>query len=423
MKKVDLLLINAAQLVTCASAGKAKRGKDMRDVGIIENGAVAVDGGMIVAVGTSDEIMSLYESNTVIDVSSKAIVPGFIDCHTHVVYAGSRLDEFEMRIAGKSYLEIMAAGGGIVSTVKATRAASEEDLFEQSSKRLDTMLELGTTTAEIKTGYGLDAATEMKMLRVIEMLEKEHLVRVVPTFLGAHAIPSEYKGRSQAYIEVVLAMLVEAIEWYQESVFAKANTPFFNDVFTEKNAFTVQQSQAVLAAGKALDMGVKAHVDEFTDLGGVMMAVGLEAVSVDHLDVTPEAVLKQLAQSDTVGVALPIVNLNLGNTDFANARALIDANGILALATDINPGSAPSPSMPITMSIATRYQRLLPAEALNASTINAAFAIAMGGKVGSIEVGKYADMLILNTNDYRDMIYQIGGNLVETVILDGEVIV
>jgi imidazolonepropionase len=284
------------------------------------------------------------------------------------------------------------------------------------------MLQLGTTTAEIKTGYGLDSETEMKMLHVIEALEKEHPIRIVPTFLGAHAIPPEHKGSPQAYVETVLAMLAEAIDWYQKSVFAEREIPFFNDVFTEKNAFTVQQSLAVLEVGKELGMGVKAHVDEFTDLGGVAMAVGLGAVSVDHLDVTSEFDLKQLAASDTVGVVLPIVNMNLGSTHFANARALIDAGGILALATDINPGSAPSPSMPITMSIATRYQKLLPSEALNASTINAAFAIGMGDRVGSIEAGKYADMLILDTHDYRDMIYQIGGNLVEIVILGGEVI-
>jgi imidazolonepropionase len=422
MQKVDLLLTNAGQLVTCASEGRPKRGEQMRDVGMIQNGAVAVQDGKIIAGGSTDEITAQYESGTVIDASGKAVVPGFVDCHTHVVYAGSRLDEFEMRIAGKSYLEIMAAGGGIASTVKATRSASEDELFGQSFKRLDTMLELGTTTAEIKTGYGLDVATEMKILHVIEALEKEHPVRIVPTFLGAHAIPPEYKGRSQAYVEVVLAMIVEAIEWYQNSIFAEENKPFFNDVFTEKNAFNVQQSQAVLEVGKELGMGVKAHVDEFTDLGGVAMAVGLGAVSVDHLDVTSEFDLKQLALTNTVGVVLPIVNMNLGSTHFANARALIDANGILALATDINPGSAPSPSMPITMSIATRYQKLLPAEALNASTINAAFAIGMGASVGSIETGKYADMLILDTHDYRDMIYQIGGNLVETVILGGEII-
>jgi imidazolonepropionase len=258
---------------------------------------------------------------------------------------------------------------------------------------------------------------------VIELLEKEHSMRVVPTFLGAHAIPPEYKGRTQVYVETVLAMLAEANEWYQDSIFDERNIPFFNDVFTEENAFDLQQSQMVLEAGKGLGMGVKAHVDEFNDLGGVAMTIGLGAVSVDHLDVTPEVVLKQLAQSDTVGVALPIVNMNLGITHFANARYFIDSGGILALATDINPGSAPSPSMPITMSIASRYQRLLPAEALTASTINAAFAISMGDRVGSIETGKYADMLILDTGDYRDMIYQIGGNLVETVILGGEVIV
>lgn len=267
MEKVNILILNAAQLVTCANNGRPKRGEQMRDVGMIQNGAVAVQDGKILAVGSTDEITSQYESDTVIDASGKAVVPGFVDCHTHTVYAGSRLDEFEMQIAGKTYLEILAGGGGILSTVQNTRAASEEELFELSSKRLDSMLKLGTTTAEIKTGYGLDAETEMKMLHVIEALEKEHPVRVVPTFLGAHAVPPEYKGRPQAYVEVVLAMLVEAKEWYQNSVFAERKIPFFNDVFTEKNAFTMQQSQAILEAGKELGIGVKAHVDEFTDLG------------------------------------------------------------------------------------------------------------------------------------------------------------
>jgi imidazolonepropionase len=423
--QVDLLIHSAAQLVTCASPdGKPKRGAAMRDVGLIQDGAVAVQNGFIVAVGATAQLRAQYTATRMIDASGKVVCPGFIDPHTHVVYAGDRIDEFEMRIQGASYMEIMATGGGIVSTMKAVRAASLEQIVEQTRARLDTMLRHGTTTVEIKTGYGLDTENELKLLNAIGALGVHSAIELIPTFMGAHALPPEYKGRTDEFVALVIdEMLPQAARWYQQSPFAEQDTPFFVDVFCEQNAFDVVQSRRVLEAGKALGMQVKAHVDEFTPLGGVRMAVEVGAVSVDHLDVTPADEIELLAASETVGVVIPAVNFNLGSTHFADMRAMLDAGVALALTTDINPGSAPCPSMPMVMAIACRYQHILPNEALNASTINAAYAVGMGERIGSIEVGKLADMLLLNTSDYRHLAYQFGGNLVESVYKRGEMVV
>ncbi len=416
-KSANLIIHSARQLVTCASQGHVKRKAALQDVGLIDNGAVVITDGRIVAVGSTPDILSAYSAARIIDASGKVVCPGFVDCHTHTVYAGDRVGEFEQRIAGASYMEILAAGGGILNTMRATRAASQEELTETSSARLDTMLRLGTTTVEIKTGYGLDTATELKMLRVIEALQHQHTVDIVPTFLGAHAVPPEYKNRANEYAELVAQdMLPQAAAWYQQSSFAKQKRMFSVDVFCEDGAFDVAQSKRVLEAGQALDMSVKAHVDEFTALGGLTLAVGLGALSVDHLDASHAEEIHTLAHSNTVGVIMPAVNFHLGSRHFADARAMIDAGVAVALATDLNPGSAPCFSMPLVMALACRYQKVLPAEALNAGTINAAYALGMGDSIGSLEVGKQADLLILNAPDYRHLMYELGGNLVETVI-------
>jgi imidazolonepropionase len=420
---VDLLIHNAAQLITCASPTGPKRGKGVKDVGLIENGAVAVADGEIVAVGPTAELRADYEGRTTIDAAGQVVCPGFVDPHTHVVYAGDRVAEFELRIGGATYMEIMEAGGGIVSTMRATRAATVEQLVAETRPRLDAMLALGTTTVEVKTGYGLDTESELTMLRAIAALDGVYAAGLIPTFLGAHAIPPEYKGRTDEYVDLVIeAMLPAAAEWYRDSPFATHNIPLFCDVFCEANVFDRAQSKRVLEAGLALGLPAKIHADEFKTLGGVALAAELGAVSADHLDVTPPAEIEILANSDTVGVVLPAVNFNLGSTHFADARAIVDAGAALALATDINPGSAPCPSMPLVMAMACRYQRLLPAETLNASTINAAYAIGLGDRIGSIEAGKQADLLIVNTPDYRHLAYQFGGNLVERVVKRGQII-
>ena len=419
---IDFLIHSATQLVTCAS-DHPKRGAEMTDLGLIEGGAVAVDDGFIIDVGSSAELGSRYQPRTTINANGKVVCPGFVDAHTHVVYAGDRAAEFEMRIRGATYQEIAAAGGGILSTVQQVRDAMVGQLVAETRPRLDAMLRLGTTVVEVKTGYGLDLDSELHMLQAIEQLDITQPMGLIPTFLGAHAIPPEYAGRNDEYTQYVIDTLIPAAAgWYAQSHFPARGVPFFIDVFCEENAFTLDQSRRILEAGIAHGMKAKAHVDEFTNLGGARMAADLGAVSVDHLDVTSADEIAHLALSHTIAVIIPAVNFNFGSSHFADARALIDGGAALALATDINPGSAPCPSMPLVMAIACRYQHLLPSEALNASTINAAFAVGAGDKIGSIEVGKLADILLIDATDYRHLAYQFGGNLVKTVVKRGKVI-
>ncbi|MEO8394568.1 MAG: imidazolonepropionase [Chloroflexota bacterium] len=419
---IDLLIHSAAQLITCAS-DHPKRGAEMTDLGMIEGGAVAIDDGFIIDVGSSAELGSRYSPRRRIDASRKVVCPGFVDAHTHVVYAGDRAAEFEQRIGGATYLEIMAAGGGILSTVAQVRDASVGQLVAETRPRLDEMLRLGTTVVEVKTGYGLDLDSELHMLQAIEELDISHAIGLIPTFLGAHAIPPEYKDRAEDYVQVVIdSMIPAAAAWYAQSHFPARGVPFFIDVFCEQNAFTLDQSRRILEAGIAHGMKAKAHVDEFTNLGAARMASDLGAISVDHLDVTSADEIDHVALSQTIAVIIPAVNFNFGSSQFADARGLIDGGAALALATDLNPGSAPCPSLPLVMAIACRYQHLLPAEALNASTINAAFAVGMANRIGSITVGKLADILLIDAPDYRHLAYQFGGNLVKTVIKRGKVV-
>lgn len=421
--EADLIIHSATQLVTCASLDGPKRGPLMGDVGLIPGGAVAIADGKIVAVGPTVDILADYTPRESIDASNQVICPGFVDPHTHLVYAGDRVADFEMRVQGATYMEIMAAGGGILSTMQATRNATLEQLVASAQRRLSQMLALGTTTVEIKTGYGLDTASELKMLRAIAALDATQPVDVVATFLGAHAVPPEYKGQTDKYIDLIITEMLPAVQkWYKNTCFKVQNTNLFCDVFCESNAFTPEQSRAVLQAGLELGLRAKIHADEFQNLGGVGLAVELGAASADHLDVTPLAEIEALAASNTIGVVLPAVNFNLGSNHFADARTMIDNGVALALATDFNPGSAPCLSMPLVMAIACRYQHLLPAEALNASTINAAHAIGLGEQLGSIEVGKQADLLILDVPDYRYLAYQLGGNPVSKVFKRGKLV-
>lgn len=417
---VDLIIRNAAELVTCASGGGGpKRGEAMRDVGIIKNGAVAVADGKIAAVGGTDDILSQYvcDEGSVIDATGSVICPAFVDPHTHIVYSGDRLNEFELKIKGAEYLEILAAGGGIISTVTDTREAAFEVLVEESRQRLDKMFACGTSACEIKTGYGLDTETEMKMLRVIEELDRTHQVDIVPTFLAAHAVPPEYKNNIDGYVDLICrGMLPTAWEWYQSSTFRANGRPFYCDVFCERNAFTVEQSRRIFETAVKLGFGVKAHVDQFTNLGGSRLGIELNAASIDHLDAISDEEIKMLAASETVGVVIPTENFSAGKTVFANARKLIDSGCALAISTDYNPGSAPCPSQPMAMAIACRYQKLLPAEVFNAATINAAYAIGMGDKKGSLEPGKDADILMLDMSDYRAVAYEFGYSHVERFI-------
>ena len=414
----DLLIVNASELLTIVSSGGPRRGADMNDLSIIPGGAVAVRDGLIVAVGPTDELRRTVRAEKTLDAGGKVVMPGFVDPHTHLVFAGHRADEFEMRLQGATYMEIMAAGGGIMNTVRATRAASVDDLARESLPRLKRMLAHGTTTAEAKTGYGLNIADEIKTLQAIARLNREQPVELVPTFLGAHAIPAEYKGDEEGFVDLVVSEMLPVVAALPPEVL-----PRFCDVFCEDGAFTLGQSRLILQRAKDLGFGLKIHVDEFKSLGGTALAVELGAVSADHLVTTPAEEVRMLAGSDVIAVSLPGTPFGLAHHDYSPARAIIDQGGALALATDLNPGTCPCESMQFIIALACRQMKMTPAEAIVAATINAAQAIGMGDRVGSLESGKQADILILDVLTYRMLAYRFGTNMVGTVVKRGKEIV
>ncbi|MGB1254142.1 MAG: imidazolonepropionase, partial [Candidatus Promineifilaceae bacterium] len=329
---VDLLVHNIASLATCASPNGTKRGAALKNVGMLTDAAIAVSDGKIVAVGNSAEITTTYSATQTIDANAQAVIPAFVDCHTHVVYGGNRVHEFEMRIEGASYMEIMAAGGGIVSTMRHTRSATLDELIASASARLDIMLALGSTTVEVKTGYGLDTETELKMLQAIEALDQTHACQLVPTFLGAHTLPPEYKENPAGYVDLVVNEMIPAVwAWYMASHFPTQNIPLFIDVFCEDHAFDVAQTRRILEAGIAVGMQAKIHVDQFNSLGGLTMALDVGVTSADHLEVTAGNDVAAMADSAAVAVVMPAVNFNLGLKDFADGRALADAGAAVAL--------------------------------------------------------------------------------------------
>lgn len=422
MPHCDLLLHSAAQLVTCASDGP-KRGAAMRDVGIIADGALAIAEGRIVAVGPSAALRGSYRATHTLDAHGKVICPGFVDAHTHLVYAGDRINEWEMKLRGASYLDILASGGGILSTMRATREAPLDALVASARARLDRLLRHGVTTCEVKTGYGLNVEGELKMLQVIAQLAQTHPCDVLPTLLAAHAIPPEFTSDPTGYVDLVVDEIIpRAAAWFDAEAHRMSAPALGCDVFCEQGAFTVDQSRRVLSAGKRYGMTPKIHVDQFHSLGGVGMALEVGALSCDHLDVTTAKDRARLAQSSAIASVLPAVTFHLGSTHFADARGLIDAGCALALATDHNPGSAPCLSPALVMAIACRYQKLSPAEALNAYTLNAAYALGIADRVGSLEAGKQADVLLVNAADYRSLAYHVGADLIEAVIKRGRMV-
>jgi imidazolonepropionase len=345
-------------------------------------------------------------------------MPGFVDPHTHAIWAGDRAAEFEMRLQGKTYLEILAEGGGILSTVRATRTASLEKLLAETWPRLWSMFNYGTTTAEAKTGYGLSTATELRMLQALLTLDAEGPLELAVTFLGAHAIAPEYIDRPDAYTDLVCKTMLPVLQdWWPH------HAPFhampFVDVFCEQGAFNLEQSRRILSTARDLGFPLKIHADEFGNLGGASLAAELGAVSADHLVKTSPEDIRALACSDTVAVALPCTPFGLAETHYTPAQDILEAGGILALATDLNPGTAWCENMQFALALACRYLRLTPAQAIAAATINAAAAIARAGRIGSLEPGKQADLLILSVSDYRHLGYRFGTNLVQTVIKKG----
>ncbi|WJQ11869.1 imidazolonepropionase [Geobacillus stearothermophilus] len=414
-----LFVRRARQLVTLAGSSAAPLVKEkMSDLGIIENGSVWIENGTIVAVGADDELARQFADRLaeaeVIDAKGKTVTPGLVDPHTHLVYAGSREHEWTMRLHGATYMEIMNAGGGIHATTKATREASEEMLYEESKRRLDQFLLHGVTTVEAKSGYGLSLEHEIKQLEVAKSLDDTHPVDIVSTFLGAHAVPPEWKHDPDEYVRLVIDEMIPEV--------SRRGLAEFNDVFCERGVFTPDQARLILEAGKEHGLTPKIHADEIEPYGGAELAAEVGAISADHLLRASDDGLRCMAERGVIGVLLPGTAFFL-LTNAANARRLLDAGVPVALATDCNPGSSPTVSLPLVMSLACLHMRMTPAEALAAATINAAHAIGRAHMIGSLEPGKKADLVVFNVPNYVQIMYYYGVNHAETVIKDGKVVV
>jgi imidazolonepropionase len=413
-----MLIHSSSQLLTLA--GGPQRGHALGTLGMIENGAVVVRDEKIVAVGTTSELKTSHPHEPTLDAGSCVLMPGFVDPHTHVIWGGDRANEFELKMAGKPYLEILAEGGGIISTVKQTRTASIESLMAQTRPRLLRMFRHGTTTVEAKTGYGLQTATELRLLKALLALDDEHVLDIAITFLGAHAIAPEYRDNPQGYTDLVCQTMLPMLKEWWGTHAPRLPLPFV-DVFCEDKAFNLEQSRQILTKAQSLGFPLKIHADEFGNIGGASLAVELGAASADHLVKTSEADIAALGRSDTVAVSLPCTPFGLAEKEYTPARKLIEADAILALATDCNPGTSWNESMQFAIALSCRYMGLTPAQAIAASTINSAHAIRRSNTVGSIEIGKQADMLILSVPDYRHLGYRYGTNLVKQVIKRGQV--
>ncbi|WP_373231943.1 imidazolonepropionase [Cohnella sp.] len=410
---------SAAQIVTMKGASYApKKGKAMSEIGLIENGSVVLIGDRIAFVGSDDDAAAFLESVEgdvrIIDASGKVVTPGLVDPHTHLVYAGSREKEFEMRLQGIKYIDILKQGGGILSSTRSTREATLEQLVEQGYARLDRFLQHGVTTVEAKSGYGLTVQDEIKQLEASRKLQEIHPIDVVSTFMGAHAIPVEYKGNPDAFVNVIIEQMIPLV--------AEKKLAEFCDVFCEEGVFTVEQSRKILEAGKAFGLKAKIHADEIVQTGGAELAVEVDAASAEHLLQTSDAGIQALANSHTIAVLLPATALFLMEKP-ARARRMIEEGVAIALSTDCNPGSSPTQSMPFVMNIACLSMLMTPAEVLTAATINAAHAIDRADQIGSIEVGKKADLVLFHAPNYQTLQYHFAVNLVDTVIKNGKIVV
>ena len=414
---IDLLLCGAGQLVTCGGSEKGpKRGRNLSDPGIVSDGAIAVSGRSIILAGARAEVEKGIGGAMVsrtIDAGGRVVLPGWVDPHTHAVFSRYRADEYEARIRGEGYLEIERRGGGIMRTVREVREMDEERLFEVSRRRLAKMLEGGTTTVEIKSGYGLDLEAELKMLRVIARLGRETPLDVVATFMGAHQTPPEFAD-AKTYLRVVIDEMIPAV--------ARERLAEFIDVFCEKGVFDVDEAREILEAGRSAGFGLKVHADEITSMGGAELAARMGAISAEHLTKISPAGIRALAGSDTIAVLLPSTTFALGAPDFAPAREMLERGIAVALATDFNPGSSPSCSMPFAVAMACSRMHMTPAEAINAATINAAHAVGRGAVAGSLEKGKRADFVVYDVEDYREIPSRAGADHAITVVKNGAVV-
>ncbi len=415
----SLLIKHAAQVVTSRGASaKPLVGESLGRIEVIDDGAVAVSGEKITAVGPTAEVMEQVETDRqtkVIDATGKVVLPGLVDPHTHVVFGGSREHELSLKLQGVPYLEILARGGGILSSVEATRSASSDQLVERGIKYCRQMLVQGTTTAEAKSGYGLSTEAELKILRAVQQVAKAQPVDLVPTFLGAHAVPKEFKGDPDRYLKLVIEeMLPQVVE---------GKLACYCDVFCEEGVFSVEQSRRVLTAARAAGLGLKLHADEIVPLGGAELAAELGAVSADHLLAVSDRGIEKMAAAGVIAVLLPGTTFYLREGHYAPARRMIEAGVPVALATDFNPGSSPNNNLQLVINIACLYLRMTPAETINSITINAAHALGRAALIGSLEENKAADLVIFDAPNYDYLAYRYGTNLVETVVKNGAVVV
>ncbi len=409
----SLAIVNIGQLVTLAGPARPRIGHELRQLGIIENAALIIgDDGRIVATGPYSDLKPLISPGTiVVDAEDACVTPGFVDAHTHLVFAGNRAAEFEQRIAGATYQQIAAAGGGVLSTVRHTRAATEDELLAESRRHRDWMLRSGTTTMEAKSGYGLDRETELKMLRVMQRLNSAGPARVVPTFLAAHCVPSEFCDRREEYVRWIADELIPEV--------AAAKLAEYCDAFCDDCAFTVEETRTVLEAARRNGLKLRVHAEQFRPGTGAALAAELGAVTADHLEaVTPET-LAQLRAAGVQPVLLPGSVFALGHTQYPPARAMVEQSLAIVIATDFNPGSSPIAAMPLILSLACLEMKLTPAEALTAATVNAAWSLGLANQKGSLEPGKHADFLIHEFADYRELAYFIAAPARPRVFIAG----
>jgi imidazolonepropionase len=410
---MPIAVIHAAQLVTLAGPKGPRVREQMRELAIIRDGGVLIEDGRIVATGPSSEIEKALPANAeIIDAKDKVVLPGFVDAHTHPVFGGNRVDEFEMRALGATYEQIAENGGGIRSTVGKTRAASEEELLAQAKKHANWFLRSGTTTVEAKSGYGLTLDDELKMLRVIRRLNAETPVEFVPTFLGAHAVPDEFRNAPEQYVALVIHKMLPRIaeEQLAESC----------DIFCERGYFDISDSEKILTAARDYGLRLRMHVDQLTNSGGAFLAARLRAATADHLEQASGAEIATLAEAGVQPVLLPASVYALGKTRYPPAREMIDAGLAVVLATDFNPGSSPTPSIPMALSLAATQMKMTPAESLTAATINAAYSLNRGDQIGSLESGKRANFTVFDCVDYREIGYYFGVSQVDAVYVSGK---
>jgi imidazolonepropionase len=396
-----LAVVNCSQLVTLAGTRRSRVGGELRQLAIIEDGAMLVRGDLIEAVGRRREIESFIKSDCqIVDAGHRVVMPGFVDAHTHPVFAGIRANEFEQRASGATYREIAARGGGIRSTVRATRTASLSELVKAGKRYAQWFLRCGSTTIEAKSGYGLTIEDELKILRVIKQLNAETPLRYVPTFLGAHDVPSEYKSRRATYVNLVVNEMLPRV--------AEEKLAEYCDVFCEEGVFTTDESWQILSAARCHGLGLRVHADQLSLSGGAKLAAELNATTADHLEHADSAGIQALKTAKVQPVLLPGSVYALGSNQYPPARQMIDAGLAVVLATDFNPGSSPTPSMLMVLSLACTQMKMTPAEAMTAATINAAYSLGRGDEIGSLEKGKRADFVIHDCEDYRELAYFFG---------------